>query len=482
MLDLRPIGYVIGLLVAVLGLTMVPPLLVDVAEGRGHWPVFFESAVLTFLVGSLVALACHNTRHHRLSIRQSFLLTVGLWVSLPLFGALPFMLGQTDASFVDAFFESMSGMTTTGSTVFYGLDELPKGLLLWRGILQWLGGLGIVIVALLFLPIMRVGGMQFFKSESFDTLGKVFPRAIDISKALLATYVALTIICTLTYIALGMDPFDATVHALTSVSTGGFSTTDASFGAYGPALQYACMLSMFLASVPFVRLMLIGTGRVMPLLRDFQVQVYAALIVGAVAIIVLARFARGEMLNEEMVRQTAFNVVSIFSGTGYGDGDLLLWGPLGMVVVLAVGAIGGCTGSTGCSIKIFRYLVLFRAVVAQIRLIGSPNRVVSVRLGGRPIERDVIESVMLMFSMFILTYGVVAVALSLTGLPFVEATTGAWTSVFNVGPAFGPMVHESGALVGFPDSAKYIMIFAMLVGRLELVVVYVLFTAAFWRG
>lgn len=186
MLDLRPIGYVIGLLVAVLGLTMVPPLLVDVAEGRGHWPVFFESAVLTFLVGSLVALACHNTRHHRLSIRQSFLLTVGLWVSLPLFGALPFMLGQTDASFVDAFFESMSGMTTTGSTVFYGLDELPKGLLLWRGILQWLGGLGIVIVALLFLPIMRVGGMQFFKSESFDTLGKVFPRAIDISKALLA--------------------------------------------------------------------------------------------------------------------------------------------------------------------------------------------------------------------------------------------------------------------------------------------------------
>ncbi|MCM2560738.1 TrkH family potassium uptake protein [Lutimaribacter sp. EGI FJ00015] len=482
MLDPRPVGYVIGLLVAVLGLLMVPPMLVDLAEGREHWPVFFESAVLTFLTGSLVALACQNSRGREITIRQGFLLTVGTWVALPAFAAIPFMMGATQARFVDALFEAMSGMTTTGATVFAGLDDLPKGLLLWRGILQWLGGLGIVIVAMLFLPIMRVGGMQFFRSESFDTLGKVMPRAIDISKALLATYIVLTLACVLTYIVLGMDPFVATVHALTSVSTGGFSTSDASFSGFSAPLQYACILFMFLASVPFVRLMLIGSGKFRPLLFDFQVQAYALAIAAAIFLIFAMRVIMGDPLDEDMFRHVAFNVVSIFSGTGYGDGDVTLWGAAPLVVLLAVGAIGGCTGSTGCSIKVFRYLILFKALAAQLRLIGSPNRIVSPRLAGRPIEQDVIESVMLMFTMFILTLGLMSVALALTGLPFMEATTGAWTAIFNVGPAFGELVGDSGALSAFPDSAKYIMIFGMLLGRLELVVVYVLFTSTFWRG
>ncbi|SDN43397.1 trk system potassium uptake protein TrkH [Lutimaribacter pacificus] len=482
MLDPRPVGYVIGLLVAVLGLMMLPPMLVDIAEGREHWPVFFESAVLTFLTGGLVAMACQNTRHQEITIRQGFLLTVGTWVALPAFAALPFMLGETDARFVDALFEAMSGLTTTGTTVFSGLDELPKGILLWRGILQWLGGLGIIIVAMLFLPIMRVGGMQFFKSESFDTLGKVMPRAIDISKALLATYLALTLLCVFSYAALGMDLFEATVHAMTTVSTGGFSTTDASFSAYGGPIHYVSVLFMFLASVPFVRLMLIGSGQVRPLLRDFQVRAYAAMILASVVLIFAIRVLQGEPFDENHFRHIAFNVMSIFSGTGYGDGDVTLWGAAPVVVLLTVGAVGGCTGSTGCSLKVFRYLVLFKALAAQLRLIGSPHRVVSIRLGGRPIERDVIESVMLIFTMFILTYGIMSVALALTGLPFMEATTGAWTAIFNIGPAFGELVEDSGALGAFPDTAKYIMTFGMLLGRLEIVVVYVLFTATFWRG
>ncbi len=482
MLDPRPVGYVIGLLVAVLGLTMIPPMLVDIAEGREHWPVFFESAVITFLTGGLVALACQNARRQEIGIRQGFLLTVGTWVALPAFAAIPFMLGATDARFVDAMFEAMSGLTTTGTTVFAGLDGLPKGLLLWRGILQWLGGLGIVIVAMLFLPIMRVGGMQFFKNEGFDTFGKVMPRAIDISKALLATYLALTLLCVFTYIALGMDPFEATVHAMTTVSTGGFSTTDDSFTVYGGPIHYAAVLFMFLASVPFVRLMLIGSGQVSPLLRDFQVQAYAGAILASIVLIFAMRVALGEPFDEDHFRHIAFNVVSIFSGTGYGDGDVTLWGAAPLVVLLVVGAVGGCTGSTGCSLKVFRYLVLFKALGAQLRLIGSPHRIVAPRLGGRPIERDVIESVMLIFTMFILTLGLMALALALTGLPFMEATTGAWTAIFNIGPAFGELVGDSGALTDFPDSAKYIMTFGMLIGRLEIVVVYVLFTATFWRG
>src|SRR6056297_3032450 len=232
MLDLRPVGYVVGLLVATLGVTMLFPMLVDIAEGRDHWPVFAESAILTILVGGLMALACQNRVAEGLSIQQAFLLTVGVWVVLPAFGTLPFMLGATQASFTDAMFEAMSGVTTTGSTVFSGLDTLPKGLLLWRGILQWLGGLGIVIVALIFLPVMRVGGMQFFRSEGFDTLGTVLPRSADIARGLLNAYIALTLACAVTYFALGMNAYEAIVHAMTTLSTGGFSTTDRSFAAF----------------------------------------------------------------------------------------------------------------------------------------------------------------------------------------------------------------------------------------------------------
>lgn len=482
MLDPRPVGYLIGLLVAVLGITMVPPMLIDLAAGQGHWQVFAQSAIVTTLCGVMVALSCHDTRNREMSTRQAFMLTVGAWVVLPLFAALPFMLGATDARFVDALFEAMSGMTTTGSTVFTGLDEKPQGLLLWRGILQWLGGLGIIIVAMLFLPIMRVGGMQFFKSEGFDTMGKTLPRAVDISRALLGTYIALTAICALTYAALGMSGFDATVHAMTSVSTGGFSTSDQSFGAFDSRLQYAATLFMILGALPFVRLMMLASGRAGPLLRDFQVQAFMVAVAAAVAAVIAIRLIQGEALREPLIREAMFNVVSIFTGTGYGAGDVTAWGAMALVVLLTVGAIGGCTGSTGCSIKVFRYLVLLRVLVTQIRTIGHPNRVAVVRLGGKKLEPDVIESVMLMFTMFILTLGMMAVALSLTGLPFLESVTGAWTAIFNVGPAFGQMITGSGALTHFNDAAKYIMVFGMLLGRLELIVVFVVMTRAFWRG
>lgn len=326
MLDLRPVGYVVGLLVATLGLTMFFPMLVDIAEGREHWPVFAESAILTILVGALVSVACHNRVADALNIQQAFLLTVGVWVILPAFGTLPFMLGETQASFTDAMFEAMSGLTTTGSTVFVGLDELPKGLLLWRGILQWLGGLGIVIVALAFLPVMRVGGMQFFRSEGFDTFGKVLPRTIDISKGVLNVYLALTLMCAVSYILLGLDPFEATVHALTTVSTGGFSTRDDSFAAFPGLPQYAGIVFMVLASMPFVRLMQGMRGDLKPIFADSQARAYFRWIVYACGAIVFYEFLVSETLSETAVRERLFNVVSIFSGTGYGDGDVTAWG------------------------------------------------------------------------------------------------------------------------------------------------------------
>lgn len=482
MTDLRPIGYVLGLLVAALGLTMIPPFLVDLAEGRGQWPVFLQAGLVTFLIGLMVSIACRDTRAAGLSIQQAFLLTTLVWVVLPLFGALPFVIGATDARLVDAYFEAMSAITTTGATVFSGLETLPKGLLLWRGILQWLGGLGIVIVAMLFLPIMRVGGMQYFRSEGFDTLGKVLPRALDIAQGLLNVYVGLTLLAVVVYMALGMSGFDATVHALTSVSTGGMSTSDASFAAFGPALQYAGVVFMFLASIPFVRLILISRGQLQPLFRDIQVRAYLRWLLTAVAIVVAARVWLTGDFSEELVRNTLFNVVSVFSGTGYGDGDVTTWGAFGFFVLIVTGAIGGCTGSTGCSIKVFRYLVLIEALKTQIKRVRNPSVVIAPRMEGQVLSEDVIASVMVMFTAYVIGFGVVSVLLSLTGLTFIEAVTGAWTSVFNVGPAFGPSVGASGSLAAFPDTAKWIMAGAMVLGRLEMVSVLVLFRPVFWRG
>jgi trk system potassium uptake protein len=482
MFDIRPVAYVIGLLVAVLGATMLLPMLVDLAEGRGEWHVFLQSSVLTMFSGGLVALASANGVRRDLSLQQIFLLTTGVWVVLPMFGALPMMIGATELRFVDAYFEAMSGVTTTGATIISGLDELPKGILLWRGILQWLGGLGIVIVAMLFLPVMRVGGMQFFRSEGFDTLGKVLPRALDISRGLFEIYILLTMICAFVYFLLGMGVFDATVHALTTVSTGGFSTSDMSFGKFAGPAEWAGTLFMILASIPFIRLFQLSRGQVQPIYKDSQIRTYMLLITLAVAAVSLSQWLVNARYDLATLRSIAFNTVSFFSGTGYGSADVTVWGGMAFTVLLIVGAIGGCTGSTGCSIKIFRYQVFFAALVAQIKRTAYPHRVVTVRVDARVVPDEVMASVISMFTLFAVTVTAVAILLSFTGLPLLESLTAAWTSVFNVGPAFGSMVTSTGSLENFSDTAIWIMTFAMLLGRLELVAVFVLFLPAFWRA
>jgi trk system potassium uptake protein TrkH len=374
----------------------------------------------------------------------------------------------------------MSGVTTTGSTVFSGLDGMPAGTLLWHGILQWLGGLGIVIVAMVFLPVMKVGGMQFFRSEGFDTLGKVLPRALDISAALLRIYIGMTVLFALSYYALGMSGFDALVHSLTTISTGGFSTSDQSFAKFSGAAEYAAALFMVLASLPFIRFIQLMQGSLTPLLTDIQVRAYVRWLIYAMGMIVAYEVARGAPL-AVTVRESIFNVASIFSGTGYTSVNITAWGPFPFMILIVVGAIGGCTASTGCSIKVFRYQVLFQAIKSQIGQMYSPNRVVPLNLDGRRVAPDVVNSVILLFSLFIVTFGVLSVLLATTGLEMRTAITAAWTAVFNVGPAFGPEVGPTGAMDAFPATAKWLMSFGMLLGRLELVSVLVIFTVRFWR-
>ncbi len=482
MLDLRPVGYVIGLLVAALGLTMIPPLAVDLAEGRGHWPVFFESAVLTFLTGGLISLACSNGAKEGLTLQQTFILTSGVWLVLPFFGSLPFMLGATEARFVDAFFEAMSGMTTTGSTVFVGLDDLPKGLLLWRGILQWLGGIGIIVVAMVFLPELRVGGMQIFKSEAFETMGKILPRASAIASQISIIYVGLTVACMFTYLLMGMNAFDATVHALTTISTGGFSTYDASFGAFSGNMEYAASIYMILAALPFVRYVQLLNGTARPLWRDSQVRWFIDIITGlsiGTAAILTTIFPHHP---EQAFREALFNITSIMSGTGYASVDYMAWGSLLVGMFFFIGLIGGCAGSTACSVKIFRYQILFSSIRAQIRKTQSPNGIFIPRFEGAPITDDVMDSVISFFGFFVLTLGIVAVALSLTGLDFITSVSGAATAMANIGPGLGDQIGPAGNFAGLNDAAKWILSFAMFVGRLEVLVVFAVFTVSFWRA
>ena len=482
MFDLRPVGYVIGLLVAVLGIAMILPMFVDIADGNGHWPVFAESAIITVVVGGVLSMSCANSVREGLTIQQTFLLTTGVWLALPIFGALPFFLGATEARFVDAFFEAMSGLTTTGSTVFSGLETLPRGLLLWRGILQWLGGIGIIVVAMVFLPELRVGGMQIFRTEGFDTMGKILPRATEIASRISVIYVTLSLICALAYISAGMGAFDAVVHAMTTIATGGFANYDASFAAFAAPVSYVACVFMILAALPFVRFVQLSAGTARPLLRDTQIHVFLVTALVIAALITGWNLMNANASGEEALRLALFNSVSLMTGTGYANADYGQWGSFAVAVLFFTGLIGGCAGSTACSIKIFRYQLLFASIKAQLQKTRSPHGVFTPRYAGRPVGEDVLNSVMSFFMFFTVTLGLLSVLLAMTGLDFVTSLSGAATALANVGPGFGDQIGPAGNFAGLNDTAKWLLAAAMLIGRLELMAVYVIFTVGFWRA
>jgi len=482
MIDLRPVGYVVGLMVTVLGFAMLVPMLVDIAEGRGHWEVFAETAILTMLVGGAGALSCRNGVQAGLNLQQTFLLTTGVWVVLPVFGSLPFVFGDTESRFVDAFFEAMSGLTTTGSTVLSGLDDMPMGLLLWRGILQWIGGVGIIVVAMVFLPELRVGGMQIFRSQGYETTGKILPRATEIASRISVIYLGLTLMCALAYVLTGMSIFDATVHSMTTIATGGFANYDASFGAFGMATEYVAAIFMLLAALPYIRFVQMTAGTARPLLQDAQVRGFFMTALCLVLVLSLWQMSGLSAPSEQLFRKVVFNTVSILTGTGYASEDYMLWGPFPVAILFFAGLIGGCAGSTSCSIKIFRYQILFASIASQLRRIRAPHGVFTPRYGGRAIEDDVLNSVMSFFVFFIVTLGLFAVALGLTGLGFTTSVSGAAAALANIGPGLGDTIGPSGNFSSLNDTAKWLLSAAMLIGRLELLAVYAIFTLSFWRS
>ncbi|MCB2116428.1 MAG: TrkH family potassium uptake protein [Rhodobacteraceae bacterium] len=481
MIDLRPVGYVIGLVIAALGLTMIAPFTLDFALGNGNAPAFAESALLSVVVGGLTALACQNRAGQALNIRQAFLLTIAIWLFVPLFGALPFVIGKPDVRLIDAYFEAVSGITTTGASVFVDVDKLPHGVNLWRGMLNWLGGLGIAFIAMIFLPVMRVGGMQFFRTEGFDTFGKVLPRATDIAKELFLAYAMLTALCMAFYAGLGMAPFEAIAHGFATIATGGFSPRGASFSGYTPSIHYAAALFMVLGSFPYIRYVQLMRGSAVPLWRDRQVRGYLKWLAAAVGGVALWRVATSTEGIEPAFRGALFNLVSIMSSTGFGAGEFPLWGSFAIITGMWIGVVGACSGSSAAGLSVFRVQIMFGMLAGQIRRIHAPHRIAQVHYDGRAVDSDTVDAVILYLGAYILTFGLVSLAIVQTGVDFESALFASWTSIGNIGYGYGPLLARTGTFIDFPDGAKLLMLLAMIMGRLSLLSVFVIVLPAFWR-
>lgn len=481
MVDFRPIAYVFGRILIVLAILMLGPAAIDWSAGDENASAILFSALITGGIGGLIAVATANGLRGSFDIRQAYLLTAVIWFGLPVFAGLPFMLGVPNLHFTEAYFEAVSGITTTGATVIYGLDGMPAGMNLWRGLLNAAGGLGIAFVAMIFLPVMRVGGMQFFRTEGFDTFGKAVPRATDLAKQLLGLYLGLIVVAGLTYAAIGMTPLDATVHAMASIATGGFSPRDASFNPYAGAGEYLGALFMFLGSLPYVRYVQLVNGDSRPLWQDSQVRAYVKVLSFAVGSVTLWRWSTSDMEFEDVFRESLFNLTSIMSSTGFFTGSFPVWGGYMLVVAFVIGIIGACSGSSASGLTVFRVQLMWAALVQQVRQIVSPGRMAPVKYEGRTVGTDVLDALMLYVAGYILTLGVLTVAMTLTGVDITSSLFAVWTALGNIGYGFGPLVERTGTFVDFPDSAKWIMTLAMLMGRLGLLTIFVLVLPRFWQ-
>jgi trk system potassium uptake protein TrkH len=480
-IEYRPVLFFLGILLSGLAAAMVLPALVDGAFGNSDWRAFAAAAAITLFVGIAFMLVSRGG-WTSIPVRDGFILTTASWVLSAAFGALPFLLSDLGLSYTDAFFEAMSGITTTGSTVLTGLDDAPRGILLWRSLLQWLGGIGFVVMAVAVLPMLQVGGMHLFRTEFSDPSGKVLPRVGQLATGIGSVYLGATIACMVAMWIAGMTAFEATAHAMTTIATGGFSTSDQSIGHFGSApIEWIATVFMIVGSLPFLLLWGALRGKAFSLLRDTQVQWFAAIIATSVAAIALWQWLAGGQALSVAIRESAFNVTSIITGTGYASADYWQWGTFPAAAFLFFMFIGGCAGSTSCSVKVFRYQILYQALIVQMVRLMRPHGVAVPHYNGRPIPDSVTDSVFAFFFLFLLLFALLAFGLSALGLDFVTAISSAATAIANVGPGLGDVVGPSGTFASLPATAKWLMAAGMLLGRLEVFTVLVLLSPSFWR-
>jgi trk system potassium uptake protein TrkH len=480
MIQFRPIVLTLGVLLCVLAASMLLPAFVALTDGSEDWSVFFASAAFTFFIGGLMVVYGYGDRATRMGIREGFLLTTLSWVIVTAFAAVPFTgLGM---SYTDGYFEAMSGLTTTGSTVIVGLDKLPRGILLWRAVLQGIGGLGIVVMAIIILPYLRIGGMQLFQTESSDKSEKIVPRAAELMMAIATTYLVLITACTLTYAVLGMTMFDAICHSLSTISTGGFSTHDDSFGFFAsPSLEVAGTIFMALGAMPFVVFIKAARGEPWAIWRDAQVRGFVTFLAAITLIISLWLTLTRDVSLVGALRSVAFNVTSIVTTTGFASADYTTWGHFSVGMFFLLTFVGGCSGSTAGAIKIYRLQIAGLVTRGYLLNLISPNRVLSLVYNGRRVPEDVPFSVIAFLGMYMATVSIGTVVLTALGLDFVTSLSSVATAVGNVGPGLGDVVGPAGNFSTLPPQAKWVLSASMLLGRLELFTVLVLFRPEFWR-
>ena len=478
----KTVFFLIGILLVVLGTSMLAPYMVQVMLNEGSHS-FIASSFVTIFIGVLFILA-NLEKEFKLNLRQTFLFSSMAWFMIAVFGSLPFLLSTIEFSFSEAFFESMSGITTTGATIISDLDNSPKSILLWRAIMQWLGGIGIVVMAITILPLLKVGGMQFFKMEGPDSTEKILPRTIEVATIIISTYIILTFLCGLFYWIFGMTVFDSISHAMTTIATGGFSTHNESIGFFNNSnIEFVASIFIILGSIPFISYLKFAQGNRKIFFQDVQIKGLIYLLIISITVMFgYLFFIDYESSIYDKIRIASFNVISILSGTGYVTDDFSLWGKFSLIFFLLLMFIGGCAGSTACGIKIFRLQMLLIFLKNQIKKLLSPNSVIISKYNNQKISDDFINSVIIFIFTFLFIFLIIAMLLSISGLDFITSISGAASSISNVGPGLGDIIGPNGNYKDIPDLSKWILSIGMLLGRLELFAVLVLFFPSFWRN
>ena len=479
MTNYKTVFFTLGILQIILGIFMLVPIIAQFVYGQFD-SSFFGASIVTIVFGTLFFLS--NLDHEKkLNLQQAFLLTALSWLSIAVFGSLPFVFSNLDFSFTNAFFESMSGITTTGSTIISNLEDMPKGILLWRAILQWLGGIGIIVMAITLMPIMNVGGMQLFKISNNDSSEKILPKSKEIALRLIYIYSGLTILCAVTYNVFGMSIFDSITHSMTTIATGGFSNYNQSIGFFNSvAIETSALIFIILGSIPFIVYIKFLNGNRSIFTSDTQIKTFLKIIF--VSILILSIYLLIDNSKSFSLRSIFFNVISILTGTGYVNAQFDNWGSFPLVLFLGLMFIGGCAGSTTCGIKIFRFQILYSFVINQIKKIIYPKGIFILKYDKNPIDNKFIASIISFIYMYLIIFFLLSALLSLTGLDFITSISGAATSISNVGPGLGSIIGPNGNFSSLPDVSKWILTIGMILGRLELFAILVLFLPSFWRN
>jgi len=479
MSNYKTVFLALGILQIILGVSMIIPIAAQIIYDQLD-SSFIGAGIITIIFGFLFFLS-NLTQDKKLNLQQAFLLTALSWLSVAIFGSLPFIFSSLQLSVTNAFFESMSGITTTGSTIILNLNDCPKAILLWRAMLQWLGGIGIIVMAITLMPIMNVGGMQLFKISSNDTSEKILPKSKEITLSLILIYLALTILCSFFYKVFGMSYFDSITHSMTTIATGGFSNYNQSIGYFNSAsIEITAIIFIILGSLPFIAYIKFLNGDKKIFFSDSQIKLFIKIIFFSILILFIYLIIINKNFSDISLRSISFNVISILTGTGYVTKGFDNWGSFPLVFFIILMFIGGCAGSTTCGIKIFRIKILYEFLINQLKKIIYPRGIFIIKYDDNNIDDKFIASIISFIYLYIIIFFIITALLSLSGLDFVTSISGAATSISNVGPGLGTTIGPSGSFYTLPDISKWILSLGMILGRLELFAILVLFLPSFW--